>query len=324
MPLQRKIPRALALLMLILAACGPVLDTPAPTEGPALGATAASQDPTPQPDNPQPTPTTERLLAAAVNGQPICLEDYERQVALYEAAMLARGEDPSSPEGQEKLAQARTQILNWMIEQVLIEQAAAELGILVSDEDVDAELAHTIESGGGEDAFQTWLDQNGLTPEEAWREIRAGLIGMAVTEQVIATVPDRGEQVHARHILVDTQEEAERLLAQLEAGEDFSALARTYSQDENTREQGGDLGFFPRGVLMAPEVEEAAFGLQPGQVSGVIPSAFGFHIVKVIEREPDRPFSEESLRFLRDQALSSWKEALWAEARIERFVGQGP
>jgi parvulin-like peptidyl-prolyl isomerase len=270
------------------------------------------------------SPTPERPLAAVVNGQPIYLVDYERQVALYEAAVVAQGEDLSSPEGQERLLQAREQILSWMIEQALIEQKAAEMGIVVTEEDVDAEMARTIENGGGEAAFQAWLEENGLTREDARREIRAGLIGMAVAEQVIASVPESTEQVHARHILVDTAEEAERLLAQLEAGEDFADLAQAYSQDENTRDQGGDLGFFPRGVLMAPEVEEMAFSLQPGQVSGVVSSAFGYHIVKVVEREPDRPLGEESIRFLRDQALTNWKESLWAEAEIERFVSQGP
>jgi parvulin-like peptidyl-prolyl isomerase len=301
------------------------MPTAAPSEPTAVPTEApVAEAPSPTPEVAQASPTPDRPLAAMVNGQPIYLVDYERQVALYEAAMVAQGEDLSTPEGQEKLLQAREQILNWMIEQELMEQKAAEMGIVVTEEDVDAELAETIENGGGEAAFDAWLEENGLTRQDARREIRAGLIGMAVTEQVIASVPESAEQVHARHILVDTEEEAQRLLAQLEAGEDFADLARTYSQDENTREQGGDLGFFPRGVLMAPEVEEVAFGLQPGQVSGVVSSAFGYHIVKVIEREPDRPLGDESLRFLRDQALTDWKESLWAEAEIERFVSQSP
>ena len=324
MLLQRRIRRLTILVLLMLVACGPAPTTSPseptvmPTEIPATEVVSAT------PEAPAASPTPERPLAARVNGEPIYLVDYERQVALYEAAMVAQGEDLSTPEGQERLLQAREQILNWMIEQTLVEQEAAEMGIVVTEEDVDAELARTIENGGGEAAFQTWLEENGLTQQDARKEIRAGLIGMAVTEQVIASVPESTEQVHARHILVDTEAEAERLLAQLEAGEDFAELARAHSQDENTRDQGGDLGFFPRGVLMAPEVEEVAFSLQPGQVSGVVPSAFGYHIVKVVEREPDRPLGEESLRFLRDQALTDWKESLWAEAEIERFVSQSP
>jgi foldase protein PrsA len=250
--------------------------------------------------------------------------DYERQVALYETAMLASDEDFSSPEAQARRRQMREQILNWMIEQELIEQAAARMGIVITDEQVDAELAQAIENSGGEAVFQQWLEQNGLTREEAWQELRAELLGAAVSEQITASVPETGEQVHARHIQVDTRAEAERLLAQLQAGEDFGALARAYSQDEHTREQGGDLGFFPQGVLTAREVEEAAFNLQPGQISGIVESAMGYHIVQVLEREPNVPLGEESLRYLREQALAEWKESLWAEANIERFVEQGP
>ncbi len=321
MPLQHTISRLTLLLVLLLAACSQAPTTSLPTSP----ATEAAPAGTPaQAEGTSPPPTAERPLAALVNGQPVYLVDYERQVAQYEVAMNAAGEDLSSPEGQARLLQAREQILNWMIEQVLIEQTAAQQGIVVTDEDVETELARTIENGGGEEAFQAWLEQNGLTRQDAWNELRAELIGAAVTEQVIASVPESGEQVHARHILVDTQEEAEQLLAQLQAGEDFAELARAYSQDENTREHGGDLGFFPRGILMAPEVEEAAFSLQPGQISAVVQSSFGFHIVQIVEREPNIPLSEESLRFLREQALAEWKDALWAEAEVERFVGQGP
>jgi len=291
---------------------------------PAAGPVGPS--PTDIPAQPQvaPSPTPDRPLAALVNGQPIYLVDYERQVAQYEAAMLASGVDLTSPEGQARLLQAREQILNWMIEQALIEQAAAEEGIVVTDEEVEAALAQIVEDAGGEEAFQARLEENGLTRQDVWNELRAELIGAATIERVTSSVPQTAEHVHARHILVDTRERAEQLLAQLQAGEDFAALARAYSLDESTREAGGDLGFFPRGVLMAPEVEEAAFSLQAGQISGVVQSSFGFHIVQVIEREPDYPLSPENLQLLRERAFQEWIEALWAEAEIVRFVSPGP
>jgi parvulin-like peptidyl-prolyl isomerase len=147
---------------------------------------------------------------------------------------------------------------------------------------------------------------------------------MAMTQRIVEGVPTTAEHVHARHILVDTSSEAERILAQLQAGADFAALARAHSQDTSTRETGGDLGFFPRGILVAPEVEEAAFALQPGQVSGVVSSALGYHLVQVVERDPDRPVSPESLRLLQDRAVQEWIEGLWAQAVVERFVQTTP
>ena len=222
------------------------------------------------------------------------------------------------------MLKARTEILHWMAEQVLIEQAAAEMGIVLTDVEVEAALAQIVQDAGGEEAFQAQLERNGLTRQDVWRELRAELVSVAVIEQIVAAVPQTAEHVHARHILTDTREEAERLLAQLQAGADFAELARTYSKDESTRAAGGDLGFFPRGVLLAPEVEDAAFSLQPGQISQVVESSFGFHIVQSIEREPDRALSPETLRWLRDQAVAQWREALWAQATVESYINQSP
>jgi len=263
-------------------------------------------------------------VAALVNGQPIYLADYERKLGQYEASLPAQGIDPNSPEGRKKMGWASDYILNVMIEQVLTEQAAVAAGVVVSDAEVDAYMQMVIDENGGEEAFRAKLAEWGETYEDAWQEVRAQLIGMAMTQRVVDSVPTVAEHVHARHILVDTPQEAERILAQLQAGADFAALAQAYSQDTSTRASGGDLGFFPRGILVAPEVEEAAFALQPGQFSGVVTSALGYHIVQVIERDPARPISPENLRILQDRAIQKWIEDLWAQADVQRFVETSP
>jgi peptidyl-prolyl cis-trans isomerase D len=116
---------------------------------------------------------------------------------------------------------------------------------------------------------------------------------------------DLEEQVRARHILVRVDEtaseedrnaaraEAEALLRRVQAGEDFAALAREHSDDEGSAVRGGDLGFFPRG-RMVDAFEEAAFGLQDGQVTEeLVQSQFGFHIIKrEARREGDVPVEE--------------------------------
>jgi parvulin-like peptidyl-prolyl isomerase len=238
----------------------------------------------------------------------------------YEASLEAQGIDPESEEGQENLNQAQKWILNVMIEQKLMEQAAEKAGITVTEEDVNGEMEAMIAESGSEEAFRAQLEEWGETYEEARREVRAQLIGMAMTERVLEGVPEETEHVHARHILVDTKEEAERLHAQLEAGADFAELAKAHSQDDSTRESGGDLGFFPRGILVATEVEEAAFALQPGQFSEVISSSMGYHIVQVIERDSNRPVSSENLRILQDRAIQEWVKSLWAQADVKRFI----
>lgn len=295
-------------LLLLLGAC---TMPPVPAQG----------VPTPPPPTlPPPPPTPERPLAARVNGQPIYLVDYERQVAQYQDALAASGVEIASPEGQERLRRMRAQILEWMIEQVLIEQAAAGMGITVGEEEVDAAVAQIAQDAGSEEAFQERLEHSGMTLQDLWAQLRTELLRARVLEQVQKTVPERAEQVHARHILVDTPERAESIRRQLETGADFAQLARQYSQDESTRDAGGDLGWFPRGVLLAPEVEEAAFSLQAGEVGPVVQSRFGYHIVQTLERKRDEPISPEHRQLLQDRAVQSWLESLWNQAVIERFV----
>ncbi|MFQ6100446.1 MAG: peptidylprolyl isomerase [Anaerolineae bacterium] len=316
------------LLLLACTACGPALATSAP---PTLRAEASAPPNTATPPaDPTatsailPSSTPEAPLAALVNDQPIYLADYERKLDQYEADLPSQGIDPHSPEGQAKLAWARAYILNVMIEQALTEQAAAAAGVVVSDADVDAYMQDMIAENGGEEQFRAKLAERSETYEDAWREVRAELIGMAMTQRIIEGVPTTAEHVHARHILVDTAEEAERILGQLRAGAEFAALARAYSQDPNTRAIGGDLDWFPRGILTAPEVEEAAFALPPGQFSEVVASSLGYHVVQVIERDPARPVSQKNLLFLQDRALQEWIEGLWAQAVVQRFVETAP
>jgi len=309
---------ALALL-LTSTACAPVWVTYTPAAAPMPTATALVPAGPTEAVVVSSSPTPEPPLAALVNGQPVYLSDYER-----EASLSSRGIDPNSAEGQENLARARAWVLNVMIEQVLTEQTAAAEGVVVSDADVDAYVQVMVEENGGDEAYRAKLAEWGETYEDAWKEVRAQLIGMAMTQRVVDRVPTTAEHVHARHILVDNPTEAERILAQLQAGADFAALAQSYSQDTNTRESGGDLGFFPRGILMAPEVEEAAFALQPGQFSGVVSSALGYHVVQVVERDPAGPVGPENLRWMQERAVQEWIEGLWAQASVERFVETAP
>lgn len=271
---------------------------------------------------PSPSPT-QPPLAALVNDEPILLSQYERQVARYEASMSEAGEDPSTDQGQANLAEGRRWMLDVMIDQVLIEQAAQEAGVTVTAEEVTATV-QSLREEVGEAAFNRWLEEEDMDLAEMHTRMRGDLIATRMANLVAEEVPQRAKHVHARHILLDTEEEARQVLSQLQAGGDFVALARTYSQDTSTRDHGGDLDFFPRGVLTSPEVEEAAFSLQPGQFSDVLQSSLGYHIVQVVERVPDMEISPENLRLLRDKAVREWLEGLRASADIQVFVTPSP
>ena len=96
---------------------------------------------------------------------------------------------------------------------------------------------------------------------------------------------DKGEQIHARHILVADEKTALLVESKLKAGEKFDALAAKYSVNPGSKDKGGDLGFFGKGQ-MVPVFEKAAFALQPNQISAPVKSPFGYHIIQLIEHKP--------------------------------------
>jgi peptidyl-prolyl cis-trans isomerase D len=138
------------------------------------------------------------------------------------------------------------------------------------------------------------------------------------------------EQVRASHILLKTGEgkdeaavkkQAEELLAQVKAGADFAALATKHSEDEASRDQGGDLDFFGKGRMVA-EFEQAAFALQPGQVSDLVKTSYGYHIIKVTDRKAATTKGLDELRAqLTEQIVMERAEARAQEAATQ-IIGE--
>jgi parvulin-like peptidyl-prolyl isomerase len=291
------------------------------TEGPPTLSLVTPPPPTSEQPTVVPTPTFSEPLAALVNGEPIFLDDYLVQVMQAEQALISQGTDPSAAEGQQALAEARRRVLDAMIEQVIILQAAGREGILVSDEAVDGAVQQSIADAGGEVQFQAWLQANGLTADDYHQALHAQLVAQALFQQVTRDVPTVAEQVHARHIALITEEEARQVLERLRSGEDFANLAQRFSQDATTRDNGGDLGFFPRDLLLSPEIEEVAFSLAPQQIGDVVRTQFGqYHIVQVLEREENRPLPEDVLHRLYENAFEGWLSEQLAASEVLRFV----
>jgi parvulin-like peptidyl-prolyl isomerase len=261
------------------------------------------------------TPTvTPEPLAAAVNGEGITLVEFAHELSRYEKAQEQIGTDLAS------LGDYRHTVLNSMIEERVAAQIAVAAGKTVSDDQVDALVESSRQARGGDAGFQNWLNNNFYTLEEFRAALRRQLLVQAATDAVASQVPTTAEQVHARHILVGNENLANALLAKIAGGADFAELAATYSQDISTRESGGDLGWFPRGVLTVPEVEEAAFSLQPGQTSPVVKSRLGYHIVQTIERDSARALSPSALEILRRQAVEQWLAQQMQKASIEIYI----
>lgn len=170
------------------------------------------------------------------------------------------------------------------------------------------------------------------------RKIRFLLVDQEQVRQKIAVTPadvqayytdniqqyQSPEQVRASHILLKTEgkdaaavrKQAEGLLAQVKAGADFAALAKQHSEDEGSQATGGDLDYFGRG-RMVPEFENAAFGMQPGQVSDLVSTQYGFHIIKVVDKKPasTRPLEEVRAQITDQLQFQRAQEGVQAQAQ---------
>ncbi len=135
--------------------------------------------------------------------------------------------------------------------------------------------------------------------------------------EALGEVPTAQEQVRARHILVADAATAQTVVERLEAGEDFAALATELSTDNSTKEAGGDLGFFPRGV-MVPEFEAMAFSLTVGATSPPVQTQFGYHVIRVEEREEQREIPDHQLQQIKANAINRWLDDQLTTAQIER------
>lgn len=136
------------------------------------------------------------------------------------------------------------------------------------------------------------------------------------------------EEVHARHILVETEEAAKAIIEQLNKGGDFAAIAKEQSKDPGSKDNGGDLGFFGK-TAMVPEFADAAFALQKGQTSTTpVKSPFGYHIIRVEERRPMAAPTFEQMKpqlvsQLQQEKLMATINGLRAAANVQRFAAEG-
>lgn len=168
------------------------------------------------------------------------------------------------------------------------------------------------------------LEQAGLSLADFQRLVVRPMLAREKVQRVLEErIPLRAEQIHAAHILLATREAAEQALADIQGGADFATIARERSIDSDTAPNGGDLGWLPRGS-MPSAFDEVAFALAPGEVGGPVQTQYGWHIVKVLERDPDRPLSERMLQALRGQALSRWLDEQRRTSTIRWHLGLTP
>ena len=334
------------LLVLVVAGCkkdaaqGPA-GSAETAAGAATGATAEAAKPLPEklPD-----------VIAKVNGESVTrteLEDYVRNL--------------EGQAGSPIPADQRDRIYRGVIDQLvgykLLVQEAKARKVVVADADVDARIAEVKKQFPSEDLFMQTLIDRKMTVDQIKADARRDMSIARLIEAEIAprvavkpgqveefykSNPDKflqPERVRASHILIATAEnadaatkaqakaKAQQILKDVKAGKDFATLARQHSQD-GSAVNGGDLGFFPQGQMVGP-FNDAAFSLKPGATSDLVETQFGYHIIRVAEKQPARTVSLEEVRprieeFLqhqnRESETESFVKALRAKSKVEILV----
>lgn len=271
--------------------CGPALaQAPAPPSAPSASPpanAAAPADP----------------VVAKVNGQPIHLSDLNQ--AAQSLPPQLRGIPPQT---------LFPMLLDQQIDRKALVQEARKTG-LDKDPAVQRQMALAEDS-----ALQSALLSKQVGPSVTEEAIRARY------EKEMADKPGQ-EEVHARHILVPTEEEAKKVIAELKKGADFATLAKQYSKDPGAA-QGGDLGWFKKDE-MVPAFSAAAFAMKPGQVSDKpVKTEFGWHVIQLEEkRRAEPPTFEQAHDGLRQKMIQEGVQKAVQQARadvtVEKFNMDG-
>ncbi|MGH8068374.1 MAG: peptidylprolyl isomerase [Candidatus Entotheonellia bacterium] len=287
-------------------------------------------------------------LAAKVNGVPITTLELNRSFQAHVQVPYSRvQEDPRAKE-------VLRQILDNLIDRELLLQKAKSLKMAVPPQQVDSQMQQLVQRFPSQEAFEQALTAQNFSVDAVKKDVESQLLRQQLVQKEILdkvnvsgrdvqTFYDKNkdkyveeEQVRARHILIRVPQEvspaedvklkgkADDALKRAKKGEDFAALAKELS-DDGSKENGGDLGFFPRGRMVAA-FEEAAFALQPGQTSEIVRTQFGYHIIKVEERKAGRalPFDEAKVQvqedLTREQTYERYQQyvaGLRSKAKVE-------
>ncbi|OFW52751.1 MAG: hypothetical protein A2163_05155 [Actinobacteria bacterium RBG_13_35_12] len=236
---------------------------------------------------------------------------------------------------QSAIVSFKKNILNQLIDYELLYQQAQKEKVKISNDEINLEIDKIKDNFSSPEEFEGALKANNITlaqlKEDIKRQLMLNKVLAEIKSQVSISDEDlleyynenkeslvEPEQVHARHILVKTEEEANTLLLQLKEGlADFSKLAKEKSTDSSAP-SGGDLGFFTRGQ-MVKEFEDAAFSLEPGDISDVVQTQFGYHIIKCEEKKEEYSPTFEEAKEQISNTLRSQRENETISAFISKL-----
>ncbi len=277
---------------------------------------------------------------AVVNGTAISATDLDREVKLWSERMASQGRQLPP----DQLPAVRNQILESLISQELLYQASKKNKIKVDQKIIDERYDAIKKRFKTEEEFKDAIAKMGVTEAIIRAQLEKGLAidellktkivkDIEVTDEESRKYYDehldqfkQAEQVKASHILIkveptatdeqkaEARKKIETVQGKLKKGDDFAAVAKEYSEGPS-KSRGGELGFFQRGQMVKP-FEDAAFTMEPDQVSDVVETKFGYHIIKVSEKKTE---STASYSEVKDQVQQQLKQQKTRQA-VEKYV----
>lgn len=331
----------------MLGACSKDSTTASATAAnPATAAGAAAQAP-----EVKPVPAELPDVVAKVNGETITKADFEKAVQAIEA----QNGGAVPPEQRDRVYRG---VLEQLVSFRLLIQETKTRNLTVPDAELDARMAQIRSQFPSEEAFKQTLGQQKMTPEQLRADARSEILvtkmlqseiesKVAVTPAQVQDFyqknPDRfkqGERVRASHILLRIPDQANEaakaavkvkaadVLKQARGGKDFAALAKQYSEDPGSAPNGGDLNFFQKGQMVGP-FDAAVFAMKVGDISDLVETQFGFHIIKLVDKQAERTVPLDEVRtqvqqFLENQARQEQTQtlikALAAKGKVEILI----
>jgi len=293
---------------------------------------------------------------AVVNGSVITQDDFNKEMARVQQVFAKSGR--SFDESQ--LLDIKKEVLESLIKRELLYQKSQNEGVKVEEAEVNEQIESMKKRFSTEAEFKSALGRMNLSEADVKSEIEKLMaIQQFIDEQIFKKVtvseeesrayyeghPDlfkKPEQVLASHILIkvdpkeeeeskktEARETLEKIMKRLKNGEDFAELAKEFSQGPSSA-KGGNLGYFERRQMVKP-FAEAAFALKTGEVSGVVETKFGYHLIKVFDKKDETTMAYEDIKdklqeHLKQEKvkeqLNQYVEELKGKAKIERFQGE--
>jgi foldase protein PrsA len=277
-------------------------------------------------------------LVAEVNGEAITEEefnaDYQVFKTLYEKQLGKDALDQVGQDGKTLEQSLKESILEKLIMERIVAKESDTMNISVSDEEVSEQLASYIDEMGGQEKFDEFLDNNDITMEFFQDNMKKELLvnkhkveflkGIDISEDEAKKFFEENKNnlviLKASHILVATEEEGNAILERLKNGEDFAKIATLESLDTVSAARGGDLGYFGKGAMIA-EFEDAAMALKEGEISKLVKTEVGYHIIKLHERKDTfEELRDEIINLLKEQKYVEAFQKLRDDAKVEKYL----